>query len=181
LSQSALEGDLGRFQPAEVLQLLQLAQASGRLELSRPATGEPRFARLPVGAPDGTETVDIFFEQGRPVFVRTSGQSVRTGEILVHRGHATREAVIDALEAQRGGVGKRIGEVLAERGAAAPERVAQAVHEGERRVLYGVLLWREGRFRFLAGECPEDNDLPLDLDLDRLILEGLRLADQAHA
>jgi hypothetical protein len=59
--------------------------------------------------------------------------------------------------------------------------VAQAVHDGLRRILYGVLLWREGRFRFLAGERAEGNDLPLDLDLDRLILEGLRLADQARA
>jgi hypothetical protein len=165
LSAVALEGELGQFHPAEVLQLLQLAQATGRLELSRAAG----------------ETVDVFFEQGQPVFVRTSGQTVRTGEILVHRGHATREAVLDALDAQRRGARQRIGRVLTEGGAATAERVAQAVHEGERRILYGVLLWREGRFRFLADERAADNDLPLDLDLDRLILEGLRLADQARA
>ena len=153
MSQAALEGDLGQFQPAEVLQLLQLAQATGRLELSRPAAGA-------FGGTGRAEVVDVFFEQGRPVFARTSGQTVRTGEILVHRGHATREA---------------------DSGAAAPEQVAQAVHEGERRILYGVLLWRDGRFRFQAGERAADNDLPLDLDLDRLILEGLRLADQARA
>jgi len=50
-----------------------------------------------------------------------------------------------------------------------------------RRILYGMLLWREGRFRFFADEQALDDDLPLDLDLDRLILEGLRLADQARA
>jgi hypothetical protein len=174
LSAVALEGELGQFQPAEVLQLLQLAQATGRLELSRAVGGAA------AGAGAG-ETVDVFFEQGRPVFVRTSGQTVRTGEILVHRGHATREAVLDALDAQRRGARQRIGRVLAERGAAAAEQVTQAVHEGERRILYGALLWREGRFRFLADERAADNDLPLDLDLDRLILEGLRLADQARA
>lgn len=171
MSGVALEGDLSRFQPAEVLQLLQLAQATGRLELGRPVAG----------APGGTETVDVFFEQGRPVFSRTSGQSVRTGEILVHRGHATRAAVLGALEAQRRGAGRRIGALLGASGAAVPERVAEAVHEGERRILYGVLLWREGRFRFHADERVADNDLPLDLDLDRLILEGLRLADQSRA
>jgi len=166
VSQAVLEGDLGSFQPAEVLQLLQLAQATGRLELSR-AAGE-------------VETVDVFFERGRPVFARTSARTVRTGEILVHRGHATRGAVLDALERQRRGDRRRIGEVLRASGAVAPEPVAQAVHEGERRILYGALLWREGRFRFLAGERAADNDLPLDLDLDRLILEALRLADQAR-
>ena len=176
MSQAALEGDLGRFQPAEVAQLLQLAQATGRLELSRPAFGAPGGP----GAGRGAETVDVFFVHGRPVFARTSGQSVRTGEILVHRGHATHEAVIGALEAQRRGAGKRIGEVLMDHRAVAPGQVVQAVHECVRRILYGMLLWREGRFRFFAGEHAEDDDLPLDLDLDRLILEGLRLADQAR-
>ena len=57
----ALEGDLARFFPTEVLQLLQLAQSTGRLELSRPA------------AAGGTgEVVDVFFELGRPVFARTT-------------------------------------------------------------------------------------------------------------
>jgi hypothetical protein len=174
LSQAALKGDLGRFQPAEVLQFLQLAQVTGRLELSRLATDAS-------GAQGAEETVDVFFVQGRPVFARTSGQSVRTGEILVHRGHATHEAVVGALEAQRRGAGKRIGEMLAERSAGATALVVQAVHECVRRILYGMLLWREGRFRFFADERVLDDDLPLDLDLDRLILEGLRLADQARA
>ena len=173
MSQSALKGDLGRFQPAEVLQFLQLAQATGRLELRRLATGA-------AGRDGAEETVEVFFVEGRPVFARTSGQSVRTGEILVHRGHATHEAVIGALEAQRRGAGKRIGEVLMDHRAVAPGQVVQAVHECVRRILYGMLLWREGRFRFFAGEHAEDDDLPLDLDLDRLILEGLRLVDQAR-
>ncbi len=169
MSGDVLAGDLEHFLPSEILQLVQLAQATGRLELSRAAPG---------AAP---EVVDVFFDRGRPVFARTSAQSVRTGEILVHRGHVTGEAVAEALEAQRHQPGRRIGQVLRSAGAATPESVAQAVHEGLRRILYGVLLWREGRFRFVAGERVEDNDLPLDLDLDRLILEGLRLADQSRA
>lgn len=177
---TALEGDLARFQPAELLQLLQLAQATGRLELSRAAT---RSAPGRADAVPGTvpETVDVFFDSGRPVFARTSGHAVRTGELLVHRGHASAEAVERALERQRRGGRGRIGELLREAGAATPEQVARAVHEGLLRILYGVLLWREGRFRFHADEPAPSDGLPLDLDLDRLILEGLRLADQARA
>jgi hypothetical protein len=170
-AEPALAGVLGTFSPSEVLQLLQLAQATGRLELARPD------AR----ATSALETVDVFFEAGRPVFARTSGVAVRTGEILVHRGHASRETVEAALEIQRREPGRRIGRVLRESGAVPPEPVTQAVHEGLRRILYCVLLWREGRFRFFASERARDNDLPLDLDLDRLILEGLRLADQSRA
>jgi hypothetical protein len=160
-----LAGELTHFFPTEVLQLLQLAQSTGRLALVR-----------------GGEGVEVFFERGRIVHARTSGAAVRTGEVLVHRGHVPEAAVVQALAVQRTHAPRsRIGSLLVASGAATRPQVAQAVHEAVRRVLYGVLLWREGRFTFAAGERLEDHDLPLDLDMDRLILEGLRLADQARA
>jgi hypothetical protein len=55
------------------------------------------------------------------------------------------------------------------------------VHEVLRRIVYHVILWRDGHFRFLPGDLAEGEDITLDLDLDRLILEGLRLADQERA
>jgi hypothetical protein len=160
----ALEGDLRHFFPTEVLQLLQLAQADGRLELTRPG-----------------ETAELFFERGRPVFARTSGATVRAGEVLVHRGHLTPEALERALSLQRRRPGERLGALLVASGLVTPQHVQQAVHETLRRIVYGLLLWREGRFRFAPGEAAENEDIQLDLDLDRLILEGLRLADQARS
>jgi hypothetical protein len=138
------------------------------------------LARPAPRASGGDETVDVFFESGRPVFARTGGQSVRTGEILLHRGQLAAGSLERALGEQRRRPGRRIGRLLIEAGAAPREQVARAVHEGQRRILYGVLLWGEGSFRFLVGERVEDNDMPLDLDLDRLILEGLRMVDQAR-
>ncbi len=161
---AAIEGDLAHFFPTEVLQLLQLAQATGRLELSRE-----------------NERVDLFLERGRPVFARTSGLSVRAGEVLLHRGQVRPEALARALEHQRAGGHRRIGELLVEAGEADPAQVRDAVHEVLRRIVYGLVLWRDGRFRFVPGEGGITEDIQIDLDLDRLILEGLRLADQERA
>jgi len=160
----ALQGDLAFFQPAEVLQLLQLAQATGRLELTR-----------------DREEVDLRFERGQLVSARTSGVAVRVGEVLVHRGVVIPEALDLALSLQQEQPGERIGQMLVAAGAASPDQVAEAVREVVRRVVYGVLLWRHGRFRFTPGSAATDADIRLDLDLDRLILEGLRLADQRRA
>jgi hypothetical protein len=161
----ALEGDLRHFFPTEILQLLQLAQSTGRLQLAR-----------------ATEQVEVYFEGGRAVHARTSAASVRTGELLVHRGYVPESAVVQALAVQRTHApDSRIGTLLVAAGVVSLAQVAQAVHESVRRILYGVLLWREGRFTFAPGERLVDHDLPLELDLDRLILEGLRLADQARA
>ncbi len=160
----ALEGDLAHFFTSEVLQLLQLAQAGGRLEIERE-----------------TERVDLYLERGRPVFARTSGLAVRVGEILQHRGLVSPEALARALDRQRSEPRRRIGALLIEAGEVTPGQVREAVHEVLRRIVYGVLLWRDGRFRFVPGEPGVGEDIQIDLDLDRLILEGLRIADQARA
>jgi hypothetical protein len=159
----ALEGDLRHFHLPEILQLLRLAQATGRLDLERKS-----------------ERAELFVEGGRLTFARTDARSVRTGELLVHRGHVTAAAVEEALNAQLGR-GRPLGTLLIEAGAAEPDHVRQAVHEALRRVVYGVLLWHEGRFRFVPGERRVNADLEIELDLDRLILEGLRQADQTQA
>ena len=161
---AALEGDLAHFVPSEVLQLTQLAQATGRLEFAR-----------------GAQRVDLYLERGRPVFARTSGLAVRVGEVLVHRGLVGADAVERALDRQRSQPGRRLGGLLVEAGAASAEQVREAVHEVLRRIVYGVLLWRDGRFRFVPGAASVGEDIQIDLDLDRLILEGLRIADQARA
>jgi hypothetical protein len=159
----ALHGALAHFFPSEVLQLLQLAQASGRLEIAR-----------------GDERVDLFLERGRPVFARTNGVGVRAGEVLQHRGLVSPQALARALEQQRAQPRRRIGSLLVEAGVVTPAQVREAVHEVLRRIVYGVLLWRDGTFRFVPGEGIGE-DIQIDLDLDRLILEGLRLADQERA
>lgn len=159
----ALEGDLRHFQLPEILQLLRLAQATGRLDLER-----------------RSERAELFVEDGRLTFARTDARSVRTGELLVHRGHATAAAIEQALNTQLAR-GRPLGTLLIEAGAASPEHVRHAVLEALRRVVYGVLLWREGRFRFLPGERRVSADLEIELDMDRLILEGLRQADQTQA
>jgi len=158
-----LEGELRHFFATEVLQLLGLARATGRLELSR-----------------GDERAELYVDNGRPVFARTTGVSVRVGDVLVHRGDIRPEAIEIALAMQKDRPGERIGRMLVESGALTPEQVKAAVVEVQRRIVYGVLLWQEGRFRFLADERVDSEDIQLDLDLDRLILEGLRIADQAR-
>lgn len=160
---SALSGDLAVFHPAEVLQLVQLAQASGCLVLEREG-----------------ESVRVWFERGRLSAARSSRGGVRTGEILVHRGAISRDACDEALAAQARVPGRPVGALLTERGVP-PEVVAAAVQEALRRVLFGVVLWRHGRFAFQPGAGIPVDEATAGLDLDRIILEAFRLADQAQA
>jgi len=163
VSVESLRGDLRHFFPAEILQLLSLAQATGRLELDRPG-----------------ERAEIFVERGQPVFARTSGATVKVGQLLVHRGTVSAETLDGVLQSLPARPGERLGSRLVAAGVATPDQIQAAVRETLRRVLYGLLLWREGTFAFVPGEQAMGEDIRLDLDLDRLILEGLRQADESR-
>jgi hypothetical protein len=158
----SLRGDLTSFFPVEVLQLLHLAQATGRLELERQG-----------------ERVTLLIERGRPVFARTNATSVRVGEMMVHHGTLTRAALELALAMQSDRPGERVGEMLVAGGAVSRDELEAAVREVVKRIVYGVMLWREGGFRFIPGDVMGE-DVKLDLELDRLILDGLRHADEAR-
>jgi len=160
----ALEGDLRHFFATEVLQLLQLAGATGRLEVERRG-----------------ERAEVSFAAGRPVSARTNGRSVRIGDVLVHRGIVSREAIDRALAAQRGRPEERLGSMLVRDGDAPAEEVAAAVAEVFRRLVCCLALWPDGRFRFVPEPPRDDGDVPLEMELDRILLEGLHQADLVQA
>ncbi len=155
----ALHGDLARFVGVDVLQFLKLAGATGIVEFER------RGERLAVA-----------FAHGRPVQAQTTGRSVRLGEALVHRGAVRGATVRQALARQRERPDARLGDLLREHGVADAE-VTAAAAEVFRRLVCLLALWRDGTFRFVPGPAPAGDDAALDLELDRVMLEGLHAAD----
>jgi len=156
----ALAGDLARFVATDVIQFLRFAGATGRLEFER-----------------GGERVTIAFAGGRPEWATTSGRAVRLGDVLVHRGWIARGTLESALadDAEPGPVG-----AIARRRGVATEHVGAAVCEVFRRLVCLLSLWPDGAFRFVPGAAGTVDDAALDVELDRVLLEGLHQADLAH-
>lgn len=159
---AALEGDLAGFVATDVLQFLRLAGASGVLECERRG-----------------ERVSLAFSRGRPLWASTTGRSVRLGDVLLHRGWVSAEALDAALETQHQAPGRAVGELLCDLGVPA-DHVAAAVSEVFRRIVCLLSLWPDGRFRFVPGDAAAAVDSDLDLELDRVLLEGLQQADLAQ-
>jgi len=158
----AISGDLGYFLATEILQLLHLAGATGRLAFDR-----------------REERAEVFFENGHPMFARTGGAAVRLGDVLVHHGAIRPESLERALAEQQREPATRLGTLLIRGGLVSRDRVEEAAHEVLRRIVFGVMLWSGGRFEFTPGRWAQWDDVRLDLDLDRLILENLRPSDPA--
>jgi len=159
-----LSGTLDPIMPIQLLRLLQSTGATGRLELVR-----------------GTERAQIILIEGRSAIARTTGPHVRLGEILVEAGLIRREAAEFAAAFQQDVPGTRLGQMLVDSGAIRPDRLIWAVLEVQKRILCRILLWREGEFSFHGGERGADEDIALDLDLDRFVIEALRTREEPEA
>ena len=159
-----LSGTLDQFMPIQILRLLQSTGATGRLAFRR----EDEFA-------------DVFIIDGRSGIARTSGAHARLGDVLVNGRMIRPETAELAAAFQKDAPGKQFGQMLVESGALKPEKLVWAVLEVQKRILCRILLWREGVFEFHLGERAEHEDITLDLDLDRLVIEALRMREDPEA
>ena len=156
---NALPGALTHFLPIQVLRLLQTAGATGRLEIHH-----------------GDERADLFLINGRSAFAFTNAVHLRVGDVLVSGGDIRPEAIELTAAVQQDQPGSRLGAMLVESGVVEPARLRAAVLEVQRRIICRVLLWERGEFAFHPGERASDEDITLDLDIDRLIIDALRIA-----
>lgn len=159
---NALSGALAHFLPIHVLRLLQMAGATGRLEIHH-----------------GEERADLFLIQGRSAFAFTNAVHLRVGDVLVSGGDIRPEAIELTLAVQQDQPGERLGAMLVESGVVEPARLRAAVLEVQRRIICRVLLWENGEFSFHPGEHARHEDIVLDLDLDRMIVDAMRVAASA--
>jgi CheY-like chemotaxis protein len=162
-----LRGDLRVVPLAEVLQLLDVQEQSGALTVER---SEAR--------------VDIYFRRGRV------DQAVATGvpeEFLLGRfvldAELMQRADFEAfLESRAPSQSKLIGQQLVKLGYLGEPDLKQCLTRQSSELIYEILRWRHGRFRFAAGlELPAHAiDAALGLDVEAVLMEGYRRVDEWH-
>jgi len=165
-----LRGDLRVVPLAEVLQLLDVQEQSGALTVER--TG----AR-----------VVIYFRRGRV------DQAIADGvpeEFLLGRfvldAELMQRADFESFLESRAETGKPnqrlIGQQLVKLGYLADADLKTCLTRQSSELIYEILRWRHGRFRFSAGlELPPPViDAALALDVEAVLMEGYRRVDEWH-
>jgi hypothetical protein len=154
-----LSGNTTVFGPISVLQLINLAQTTGELVLHVSPT-----------------TARIYFDKGSVTYAEITNRRVKLGEYLVQQGLISRETLDQALAAKKDKT--RLGTVLVAMGAVDTLTLRRALEEQVKEVVYEVVRWRSGSFRFTAGRKPKNQEVSIDIPLDHLILEGLKRLDE---
>jgi CheY-like chemotaxis protein len=163
-----LRGDLRVVPLAEVLQLLDVQEQSGVLTVER--TG----AR-----------VDIYFRRGRVDQAIAEGvpDEFLLGRFVVDAELMSRSDFSSFLESRGDMTGARlIGQQLVKLGHVTDPDLKACLTRQSSELIYEILRWRHGRFRFSAGmELPPPViDAALGLDVEAVLMEGYRRVDEWH-
>jgi hypothetical protein len=154
-----LEGNLTVFEPISVFQLISLSQSTGELTVDV-----------------GDNSARIFFEGGSVTYAEISNRKIKLGEYLVQQNLLSQKDLDMSLVKNR--KGKKLGRLLVESGVIDENTLHSAIGEQIKEVVYEVVRWKKGWFRFASNKRPTSQDVFIDIPLDSLILEGLKRLDE---
>ena len=161
-----LTGNLQVVPIAEVLQLLDVQKQSGILYVSR--TGG---------------TVEIYFRNGAVDLSIAEGVSEEflLGRFIMETDLMKREDFEGFLESRAPG-NKLIGSQLVKLGYMSSDDLKTALHKQTTELIYEILRWNHGSFRFRATrDMPAQAvEASLALDVEGILMEGFRRVDEWH-
>ena len=158
----AIEGPLRELGIHDVFQLLDLSRKTGALAV----TSELRDN-------EGT----VHFRNGKVVAAAIKSNPHRLGDLLILSGRVTAAQVAAASAAQKErGDARRLGEILLEMGAISQKELERQVRLQIEAVIFELLSWREGFFRFEEG--PMQGDPMVQIGTEALLMEGARRIDE---
>ncbi len=158
----SLEGSIKEFGLAEILQLISMQKKSGVVSITH-----------------GSESTTLHFDNGQLVFATSisGGETRRLGEILVNTGKMTDENLTEALRKQEI-TKERIGNVFVSSGFVSTEDVKEALQQQVMDVIFHILRWKEGYYKFKACEIDYDREFQIPVQTDFILMEGSRMVDE---
>jgi len=158
-----LSGDLGSISIAEILQLLDQQKKTGALTLHH-----------------GTRRVTLFMRDGSLDFASYAGlpEAFLIGRYLADHGDIDRKR-IDEYVRQSQREAQALGEYLVKAAVVEPLALTDALKRQTSELLYEVVRWRTGRFRFVERvETELSAQARLGLHTAGLVMEGFRRVDE---
>ncbi len=161
----AIEGPLRELGIHDVFQLLDLSRKTGTLVV---------YSELRDN--EGT----VLFENGKIVSAAIKSNPHRLGDLLVRSGRLTDADMAMARAAQESGDRRRLGEILVALGLVTPKEIERQMRLQIEAVVFELMSWREGLFRFEDGRLTEEalHDASVPLSTESLLMEGARRIDE---
>lgn len=124
-------------------------------------------------------TKRIFFSQGAICAVASDNPRERLGYFLVGWHYLDREQLRNLLEQQEQQQ-QALGELAVQLGLVPPDDMQRLLRVRAEEVIFDLMLWEEGDFRFLDDNLPTRLFHELTLTVDHFLLEGARRVDEVR-
>ena len=126
---------------------------------------------------DGRFRKEILFQKGRIVSCSSDDPREYLGQFLLSNQMISEDQLRQAMDTQRS-TGVMLGRILLMVNAISEDDLRQMLTRKAEEALFGLFLWKEGSFEFEDNEPDLENLLPLSLNVEDILLEGLRRYDE---
>lgn len=159
-----LQGNIEKFTLPEIFQLIAVSRKSGTLGIQK-----------------DDSIVMIYFKNGDIVYGYGPRQTFHLGQLLKERGKLSAAQLEDAINTQaRTQNSKRLGEILIHKKFIERADLQEVVREQIQELLYSLLSWQTGSFKFYENQFPTDEEITVNLSVENVIMEGLRRLDEMN-
>ena len=159
-----LQGKIEKFTLSEILQLVAAGRKSGTLGIQK-----------------DDSIVMVYFKDGDITYAYGPRQTYHLGQLLRDRGKLTDDQLEQAVTIQsRTENSKRLGEILIHKNFVDRADLQAVVREQIEELLYSLLAWQTGSFKFYENQFPTQEEITVCLSVENVILEGLRRLDEEN-
>lgn len=169
-----LQGNIRDFSTTQLLNLVNLSKRTGMLTI---------FESVPTGEKDamknekmaaGAERAKIAFNKGKLVYASVSGQDSGLVAVLNKAGKLTDDQARVLRERAKNTSDKALAMRLIGAKYVTQADIITCIRQQILDVVYNLMTWTEGPFRFEDNETPTTNAILIPIDLEPVIVEGSR-------
>lgn len=160
----ALEGALKDFGLADILQLIYFQKKSGALNLN-----------------GRTDQVQIVFHEGNVLSAETKKkkqlEETRIEKLLVKKG-LLKESDLESVLMEQKNSGVRVWDILLNRKLVEKDVLMPMLSAQVTETVVQLFSWKEGIYKFEQQAVVAGADMPIALDTQQLLMDGLRVIDE---
>jgi hypothetical protein len=169
-----LQGNLRDFSTTQLLNLVNLAGKTGTLSIHEGVkTGEKDAVGADRMAP-GKERARVSFKVGKLISATLGGQDGNLVSVLNKAGKLTDDQARIIRERARNTSDKALALLLINANYVTQRDVVSSIQQHTLDVVYNLLSWNEGPFRFEDNILPSSDRILVPIDLENVIIEGAR-------
>ena len=169
-----LQGNLRDFSTTQLLNLINLAGKTGTLSIfeglktnEKDAMGKPKMA-------PGAERARVAFKTGKLIGASLGGQDGNLVSVLNKTGKLTDDQARIIRERARTTSDTALALLLINANYVTQRDVVSSIQQHTLEVVYNLLTWNEGPFRFEDNSLPPPDRILVPIDLENVIIEGAR-------